>query len=265
VPREWNAADYDRLSAPQTAWGERVLARMHLRGDEQAVDAGCGSGRLTQQLRGRLPRGRVLALDLSHNMLQVARANLAPLPGARVQFVQASLLALPLTGWADILFSTATFHWVLDHPRLFAEIFRALKPGGRLLAQCGATGNLERFHARAMAVAASARFREPFAGWTRPWEFADAATTKARLERAGFADVTTFVENTPTPFDSEEHFAAFITTVVLRAHLARLPDESLRTAFVADVVRACASSADGLVLDYVRLNMAATKLPGSHA
>ena len=87
------------------------------------IDAGCGSGRLTAALLDRLPRGRVLALDRSRNMLEVARTNLRPAYGDRVQFVQAALPIVPVAGWADVVFSTATFHWIRDHRALFAQIF----------------------------------------------------------------------------------------------------------------------------------------------
>jgi trans-aconitate 2-methyltransferase len=201
----------------------------------------------------------VLAVDLSCDMLSVAAAKLRPGPAARAFFAQASLLALPVAAWADAIFSTATFHWILDHRQLFAELFAALRPGGRLVAQCGGGPNLERFLARATSIAGAPPFGRWFEGWTRPWELADAATTKQRLEAAGFVNVSASLEDAPTPFDCEGRFAEFLTTVVLRPHLARLPHESLRGAFVAEVVRACAGSPDGLLLDYVRLNMDGTK------
>ena len=61
MTRDWDAATYDRVSAPQVEWAERVLERLPLRGDETVLDAGCGSGRVTQLLLERLPRGHVVA------------------------------------------------------------------------------------------------------------------------------------------------------------------------------------------------------------
>ena len=142
MTREWDATSYHKVSGPQTGWGQMVLARLDLAGDERAIDAGCGSGRLTAELAERLPHGQVVALDRSWNMLQTARANLRPAYGSRVRFVQVSLPALPFEECADVVFSTATFHWVPDHPALFSNIFTALRPGGRLHAQCGGGPNL---------------------------------------------------------------------------------------------------------------------------
>src|ERR1700676_3204487 len=67
--REWNAAEYHRLSAPQFLWGQRVLGQLQLRGDERLLDAGCGTGKLTRILLENLPNGRVIGLDFSRNIL----------------------------------------------------------------------------------------------------------------------------------------------------------------------------------------------------
>lgn len=253
---EWNAADYHQVSTPQAAWGRRVLARLDLAGTETVVDAGCGTGRLTRDLIGRLPGGRVICLDRSGNMLRAARDHLASERGARVHFVRCDLPRIPLAACADVVFSTATFHWVLDHPALFRAIHEALVPGGRLVAQCGGAGNLDRIHQHAAGIMREARFERFFRNWTAPWEFADAAVTASRLAAAGFVDVETGLEPAPTPFDDEAALGAFLTTVVLRPHLARLPDPALQNAFVGRVVESSAADTPALTLDYVRLNLA---------
>src|SRR5437588_11509857 len=117
--REWDASSYHRISEPQFRWGQQVLGRLELTGGETVIDAGCGSGRLTAQLLERLPEGHVIALDASENMLREARAHLQPRFGDRVSFVHADLQSLGIDEGADAIVSTATFHWVLDHPRLF--------------------------------------------------------------------------------------------------------------------------------------------------
>ena len=146
--REWNAADYHRLSTPQFQWGQRVLNDLRLRGDECVLDAGCGTGKLTHLLLQNLPRGRVVGLDLSRNMVQHARRDLQVAFGERVQFVAADLIALPFRDAFDGIFSTASFHWVLDHDILFSNLFAALRPGGWLHAQCGGGANIARLRQR---------------------------------------------------------------------------------------------------------------------
>ena len=60
---DWNAASYDKVADPQARWGAEVLERLPLVGDETVLDAGCGTGRVTELLLARLPKGRVVALD----------------------------------------------------------------------------------------------------------------------------------------------------------------------------------------------------------
>ncbi len=251
----WDAAAYHRLSNPQLAWGEHVLERLELAGDETVLDAGCGTGRLTTKLLERLPRGRVIAVDSSAEMLAAAAKELAPW-GDRVELVRCDRAALDLADVADVVFSTATLHWVLDHARLFANLYRALRDGGRLLAQCGGGPNLRGLMERVHAVQARPPFAEHFAGHEDPWEFADAATTAARLHAAGFASVETNLVAAPTIFEDERIYWEFLRTAILRLQLEQLP-EALRSRFLDEVV---ARVPRPLVLDYWRLNLSGRKI-----
>ena len=255
---DWDGTAYHRLSEPQFAWGLAVLARLELRGDETVVDAGCGSGRLTAALLDRLPHGRVIAVDRSESMLAVAERELRPRYGGRIELVCADLLDLDLDRAADVVFSTATFHWVLDHPRLFAVLHRALRPDGRLHAQCGGGANLRHVKARANRLVGAPELRGWFEGWSPPWEYADAETTRRRLEQAGFAGVATSLEPAPTILDDRATYRAFVATVILRPYLARIPDASLRDELLDRMCDEAAGDQPPWSLDYWRLNMTAT-------
>src|SRR4029453_8253866 len=256
---EWNAASYHKVSAPQTSWGQKVLNRLHVNGDERAIDAGCGSGRLTGELMERIPNGRLVAIDRSWNMLMTARANLRPVLGSRVSFVQVSLPDLPFAGWADLVFSTATFHWVKDHRALFGGIVKALRSGGRLHAQCGGGPNLHRAHELAEQVMHSSAFERFFGDWPGPWEFANADVTADRLKQAGFVDIETNLEEAPTTLASEADYREFVTTVIYHPHLERLPEASLKHAFIDRVTELAAKEPVPFTLDYWRLKMQAKK------
>lgn len=253
--REWNAASYHRVSNPHVDWGKSVLERLPLRGDETVIDAGCGTGRLTELVLERLPRGRVIAIDQSRNMLDQAQAHLEPRFGDRVRYVQSDLLSLAIHEEADAVFSTATFHWVMDHPALFARLYAALKPGGWLVAQCGGGPNVATIANRALALLR----REPYAGvagpWGGPWHFAGAQDTAARLGSAGFMHAAAELIHAPVVMDNAAAYREFLTTVVLGTHLARLPDESLRNAFIDDMVESARHDDPAWLLDYWRLNL----------
>ena len=143
MPRDWDAETYDRISDPQFRWGASVVGWLDLDGGETVLDAGCGSGRVTELLAERLPRGRVVALDGSASMIEQAGRRLQRF-GDRIRFVVADLLhPLPLAEPVDAVLSTATFHWIPDHEALFEHLAAALRPGEQLAAQCGGAGNLE--------------------------------------------------------------------------------------------------------------------------
>ena len=246
-PREWDAETYDAVSEPQLQWGVEVLERLELRGDEDALDAGCGSGRVTERLLERLPEGCLLAVDGSRAMIEKARERL----GDRASYLVADLTELEVAERCDLVFSTATFHWVLDHERLFERLGSALRPGGRLVAQCGGEGNVAQ-HAAAIEEVAS---RSEFAPYFREtpaalWNFAGPRETEARLLAAGFAEAHCWLE--PKPVTPDEPLK-FTMTATMVPQLASLPEE-LRLPFAEAVL---ASSPEPLTLDYVRLNIEA--------
>ncbi len=253
---EWNSQAYHRVSNPQFQWGLKVLERVHLHGDERVMDAGCGSGRLTERLLERLPKGTVVGVDLSQNMLQQASEHLKNRD--RISFVQADLAELPFDSEFDGIFSTAAFHWVKDHDALFRSLARALKPGGWLVAQCGGGPNLQRAREGVHTLMRTPKYASYFRDWQSPWEYADDITTADRMRRAGFTDVETSLESAPTRFNTAEEYREFIGPVILRPFLNMLPGEELKEGFLDEVVAQAVQRGEFL-LDYWRLNLRGTK------
>ena len=247
-PRDWDAATYERLSHPIAAMGVDVLDRLELDGDETVLDAGCGTGKVTQQLHARLPRGRVIAVDAAPSMVAQARALLPDTVDVR----QADLLSLSLEEPVDAVLSTATFHWILDHDRLFERLHAALEPGGRLVAQCGGEGNVDEVKDAGFATAAEAPFAEHLGDWPGDWAFASVADTERRLRAAGFTDVWCW--RTRVDVDPGDR-AGYLRAICLGSFLERLPDD-LREPFLA---AALDRLPDPLTIHYVRLNILARR------
>lgn len=246
--RDWDARTYHRVSAPHQDWAERLFDRLALRGDETVLDAGCGSGRVTAKLLHRLPRGRVIAVDGAPSMVAQTRELL----GDRATVIQSDLVDLVLDEPVDAVFSSAVFHWIGDHDALFARLLAVLKPGGRIVAQCGGAGNIARFRAHADAVAERQPYAPYLAGWSGPWTYATAEETAQRLERTGF----TAIETSLQPWDvTPPEPEPFLRSICLHPHTERLP-AALRDAYIADVI---AQAGEPLVLDYVRLNIDARR------
>jgi trans-aconitate 2-methyltransferase len=255
MSREWNAAAYERLSGPQLSWGKKVLERVHLRGDETVLDAGCGTGGLTVELISALPRGGVIAVDLSQNMLNKARDRLAAEFRHRVRLVACDLKELPFSNAFDVIFSTAAFHWVLDHDALFRSLRMALHPGGSLIAQCGGGPNLARLRERAKQLASTEPYRQFLGGYQEPWFYSDAPSATERLRRAGFIRVETSTEPALTVLSDADHYRDFVRNVILHRHLERLPDAAMRDAFVDSLAQQAATDDPPYSLDYWRLNL----------
>lgn len=253
-PRDWEGASYDTLSTPQQQMGGDVLERLRprLRGDESVLDAGCGSGRVTAALLSLVPRGHVIGVDGSPSMIAEARQLLPASVDLQVQDLAELVLDAPV----DAIVSTATFHWLPDHDRLFGHLARALRPGGPFEAQCGGAGNIASVDAAVDRLRERAPWDVAFTGWEGPWNFATPEQTAARLERAGFVDVRTWLEPRPVPLPVE-HEHAYLRTVVLGSHLERLPEEA-HDDFV-EAVRDELRVDGRITLDYVRLNISATR------
>jgi trans-aconitate 2-methyltransferase len=245
VPRDWDAATYDRIADPQLRWGTAVLDRLELDDAGTIMDAGCGSGRVTELLAERFPNAQIVALDGSSSMIERARRRLERF-GDRITFVLADLMQpLPVDEPVEAVFSTATFHWIPDHDALFENLAGAMRPGARLVAQCGGAGNLT-----SVVRVLEEMGADTFSGKV----FATPAETEARLGRAGFVDVECWLHREPTPFESLDALATFLRTVVLGDHVHGMSDDE-----AAAFTQAVASQLPGLELDYVRLNIGATR------
>jgi len=245
-PREWDAETYDTISDPQFEWGVEVLERLQLRGDEHALDAGCGSGRVSERLLERLPHGRLLVVDASGAMVDKARERL----GDRASYLVTDLIELEVDEQVDLVFSTATFHWIPDHDRLFRRVRAALRPGGRLVAQCGGEGNIAEHVEAVAAVSAEPNFAPYLADAGELWNYAGPKETEARLHAAGFSEARCWLEPKPVTPDNPLKFTMTATMV---PHLARLPKE-LRLPFAEAVLEATPKP---FTLNYVRLNIEA--------
>lgn len=238
--QKWDAERYERLPLPHVEWGKRVVGRLELTGDEHVLEAGAGTGRDAELILERLPRGHYSAIDGSPDMLAKLRPRLARY-GSRVTVTEADLNEpLPVAQPADAIFSIATFHWLPDHDRLFANLAAALRPGGQLVFECGGRGNVAKISAAIDAVLGRA---------PRPWNFRGPEETRDALQRAGFTDIEARLRPHPVIFAGRSEFMRYLGTT----GIAYAAVGSNHAAFVQAVTERLPEP----IFDHVRLEVTA--------
>ncbi|HZC21965.1 MAG TPA: methyltransferase domain-containing protein, partial [Candidatus Binatia bacterium] len=188
------------------------------------------------------------------NMLRSAREHLSPRFGA-VRLVACDFLCLPFARAFDGIVSTAAFHWVLDHDKLFTNLHDALIPGGWLEAQCGGGPNVAHLRSRGRTLGARPQFAPYLADFREPWNFQDANGAALTLKRAGFIDVETSVESAPTQLEDAKQYEEFVRNIIFHRQLAKLPTEQLRAQFMENLTEQAAADNPPFVIDYWRLNL----------
>jgi trans-aconitate methyltransferase len=167
----WDAEEYARNSAAQLGWARELIEKLGLSGHEQVLDLGCGDGKVTAEIARRVPRGRVVGVDSSGEMISLARSAFPPSTQPNLSFVPGDARALEFDREFDVIFSNATLHWLKDHGPVLEGAARSLRPGGRILFQMGGRGNGAGIFDVAREMIAAAEWRGFFTGFQFPWGF----------------------------------------------------------------------------------------------
>jgi trans-aconitate methyltransferase len=238
-PREscqWNPADYAANSAVQQAWAREVIARLHLRGDERILDVGCGDGKVTEEMARAVPRGRVLGVDASAEMIAYARATFPPAKVFNLEFQIGDAREIGgLKERFDLVFSNAALHWVDDHEAVLRGAAAVLRPGGRLAVTCGGQGNAQDVFAALRPELRSPRWREFFRKLPPPYFFHAPADYHQWLRRAGLRVNNVRLTPKDATYAGAEGLASWLRTTWL-PYVQRVP-ENRREEFIAAVTR----------------------------
>ena len=227
---EWNAHNYHEHSHPQFEIAMDLMEQLAFRGDEVVLDAGCGSGRLCEQLIKRVPEGRVIGIDASENMVHAARAFLAPIYGDRISIRHADLQVFCEPEIANLIFSTSALHFVPDHRLLFQNFAKILRPGGALALRFGAQGLADKPPLSGLRTLQNDPKLAPFlAGWLPTFHGADAIATRYYLQEAGFLNIQ--VDTSEATFDFTDLQAQPLKMMALEQVSDSLPGETLQAYF----------------------------------
>jgi trans-aconitate methyltransferase len=194
--REWDAATYDQKHSFVWKYGEDVVGLLAPKKGERILDLGCGTGHLTNLIASS--GAQVVGLDRSTEMLQQAR-NAYP----DISFVQGDGYDFHFDEPFDAVFSNAALHWMTRADAVAECIARALKPGGRLVAEFGGKGNLHRLHAAVKRTILSFGFGggEEF----NLWYFPSIGEYATLLEQRGLETTYATLFDRPTPLEGAEN------------------------------------------------------------
>lgn len=181
----WNAQEYAKHSQGQYGWGMSVVERLALYGTEWVLDIGCGDGKLTAEIAGLVPNGRVLGVDNAPDMIQFARATHLPHTD-NMDFLLADAQKLDLAPSFDVAFSNSTMHWIPDHPAVLKGLFGALKPGGRIFLSMSGRGTAAVVLSAIAEMAGGARWQRWLSDVRVPWFFFGPEEYTEWLPAAGF-------------------------------------------------------------------------------
>jgi trans-aconitate 2-methyltransferase len=229
---EWNASEYARISGLQAAMAEEVLSLLDLQGTEQILDVGCGNGKTTTEIAARVPRGGVLGVDASADMISFAAAH-SDLP-PNLKFAVADARNLPYRYQFDRVVSFNALHWIPEQDQALRSIHAALKPDG--LAQLRLVPKADRKSLEDVLEDArlSPRWSAYFSGFRDPYLRLTADQYGELAEQNGFEVRRKRVEAKTWDFQSRSAFLTFggVTFVEWTQHLP----EAQRVAFATDVL-----------------------------
>ena len=240
----WNAAGYARHAGFVPELGQDVLALLDPKPGERVVDIGCGDGALTDRI---VAAGAVVTgVEADPDLARAAR-------GRGLAVVEQDAHRSFGDGTFDAAFSNAALHWMLDPDTVFANVRRALRPGGRFVAEQGGFGNVAAIRVALDAALEAAGLRAPDPG---PWDFPTPDLQRRRLLAAGFDVVSIGLVPRPTPLPTG--FGGWLRTFAGRYVDDLTPDDRARV--LSDTVRRLVHLTDEggtCVADYVRLRFAA--------
>ena len=231
---EWNAAGYARISALQKAMADEALSLVSLRGAERVLDVGCGEGKITAQIAERVPRGNVVGVDPSQQMIAFAREHFPPARLPNLRFDVADARSLPYRSEFDLVVSFNALHWIPDQDAALRSILRTMKRDARALFRLVPAGARKSLETLVEETRAFDRWRDRFVGFSDPYLRLTPDEYRATAERNGFRVLSMKTHSRTWDFGSREAFFAFCS-VGLVAWTARVPDSD-RDAFVDDVL-----------------------------
>jgi trans-aconitate methyltransferase len=248
VAQSWNATQYAQQGRFVADLAGGVFELLAPRTEERILDLGCGDGVLTSRIAAT--GARIVGVDASTSMVEAAKAL-----GLEARVVNAE--ALPFTSEFDAVFSNAVLHWIPNQEAMLAGVYRALKPGGRFVAEMGGHANIAAISV-ALSVALQQAGLNPLLADTN--YFPTDIQYRKRLEAVGFAvdQIALIPRRTPLPASGMRGWLETFRRGMLEQLTAEQREQVLETA--VELLRPVLyTEGEGWIADYVRLRFRALK------
>ncbi len=250
--KTWDAALYDGKHSFVWKYGASLIELLAPQPGERILDVGCGTGHLTAQIAAC--GVEIVGIDKSPGMIAEARRLY---PHLRFEVADAANVAFNTP--FDAIFSNAALHWMTEPERVVACMARALKPGGRFVAEFGGKGNMKALiAAMAQAMESSGISARDAASF---WYFPSIGEYATLLERHGLAVSSALLFDRPTPLEGGEEGLRVWLKMFGSPFFLGLPPEQEREIVrqVEEQLRPTLFRDGTWIAPYVRLRIVAAK------
>lgn len=243
---EWDAVEYSRRSSLQEAMAQEVLALLDLNGSERILDVGCGEGKITAQIAYRVPRGSVVGVDPSRDMISFAQGHFGPATLPNLRFLVADARRLPFKNEFDLVVSFNALHWIPEQQPALSSIRSTLVSGGKAQLRLVPAGERKSLEDVVEETRRMSRWNAYFQDFDDPYLRLTPEEYAAMAEGSGFRVLRASTKDHTWDFGSRASFSGFCAVGCV-AWTSRLP-EGKRPEFINDVLdryRAVAAKGSG--------------------
>lgn len=192
---QWDAELYDSKHSFVSQFGTGLVELLSAQPGEFILDLGCGTGHLTERIASC--GAEVVGIDSASTMIEQARSHYPHL-----QFEVGDATNLQFSQRFDAVFSNAVLHWIKAPEKVVTGICRALKPGGRFVAEFGGKGNVQKIITAIDNAMHSAGY--PINEQLHPWYFPSIGEYAPLLEQQGLQVIFATLFERPTLLDDGE-------------------------------------------------------------
>lgn len=230
---KWNAKEYSQFSSEQEKWAKATIEKLDLKKGENVLDIGCGDGRVTAEIARQVQPGLVIGVDSSQSMVDLAGERFSRNNYSNLSFQCVDARELNFDNQFDVITSNAVLHWIDDHLSVLRGIYKALKPGGRVILQMGGKGNAGEIISVAEEVFNRQRWKKYLNEFKFPYYFFNVEEYKEFISQSGFSSAKIELIDKDMQHESKEKLAGWIRTTWL-PYTQRVP-ENLREDFIKEI------------------------------